>query len=77
VTFVSLRISVYLAILGINLPCRFEILAEVHLQVHYKANIIWVLNYVLEYNAHKNNTFLTHIKSNTRVYQPTYDSYLP
>jgi hypothetical protein len=38
-TFVSLGIIVYPAILGINLPCQSEILAEVHLQVRYKASV--------------------------------------
>jgi hypothetical protein len=36
---VLLRIIVYPAILVVNLPYRFEISAEVHLQVHYKARI--------------------------------------
>jgi hypothetical protein len=38
-TFVSFRIIVYLAILGVNLPGRIENLGEVHLQVHYKPNV--------------------------------------
>jgi hypothetical protein len=37
-TFVSLRIIVYPAILYVNLPGRFEISGEVHLQVCYKPN---------------------------------------
>jgi hypothetical protein len=43
-TFVSLGITVYPVILGVNLPDRFEISEEVHLQVRYKPNIIWVMN---------------------------------
>jgi TATA-binding protein-associated factor Taf7 len=61
--FVSLRIIAYSAILAINLPCRFEISREVHLQVRYKASVTSVLNYVLECNIPKNNAFLTHVKS--------------
>jgi hypothetical protein len=38
-TFVSFEIIVYLAILDINLSCRFEFSAEVHLQVRYKVSI--------------------------------------
>jgi hypothetical protein len=44
VTFVSLRIIVYPAILGVHLPSWIEILGEVHLQAHYKPNVTWVLN---------------------------------
>jgi hypothetical protein len=76
VTFVSLRIIVYPVILNVNLPCWFEILAEVHLQVRYKASVTWVLNYVLEYNAHKNNTFLTYVNSSAHVYPQTWDNSL-
>jgi Flp pilus assembly pilin Flp len=39
VTFVSLRIIVYPAILGVNLSDRFEISGEAHLQVRYKPSI--------------------------------------
>jgi hypothetical protein len=42
VTFVSLRLIVYPAILGAYLPFWFKISGEVHLQVHYKAGVTWV-----------------------------------
>jgi hypothetical protein len=44
VTFVSLKIIVYLIILGVNLSSWFEILGEVNLQVRYKPSVIWGLN---------------------------------
>jgi hypothetical protein len=37
---VSLRITVYLVILDVNLPGRIEILGKVHIQVRYKPNSI-------------------------------------
>jgi hypothetical protein len=40
VTFASLRIMVYPAILGVDLHGRFHISGEVHLQVRYKASVI-------------------------------------
>jgi hypothetical protein len=70
--FVSLIIIVYTAILGINLPCWFKISAEVHMQVRYKASVSWVLKYVLKCNVHKNNTFLTYVKSNAHVYPQSF-----
>jgi predicted cobalt transporter CbtA len=39
VTIVSLRIIVYPAILGVNLPDRFKISGEVHLQVRFKPSV--------------------------------------
>jgi hypothetical protein len=39
-TFVSLRITVYLVILDVNLPGRIEILGKVYIQVRYKPNNI-------------------------------------
>jgi hypothetical protein len=39
VTFISLRIIMYSAILGVYLPFLFEISGEVHLQVHYKVSV--------------------------------------
>jgi hypothetical protein len=38
-TYVSLRIILYTAILDGDLPFRFEIWVEVHLQVRYKASV--------------------------------------
>jgi hypothetical protein len=74
VTFVSLGIIVYPVI---YMADRFKISGEVHLQVCYKANVTWVLNYVLECNAPKNITFLTHVEVSTRVYLQTWDISLP
>jgi hypothetical protein len=42
--FVSLKITIYLAILGVNVRGRFKISGEVHLQVRYKPSVTWVLN---------------------------------
>jgi uncharacterized membrane protein len=39
VTFISFKIIVYPANLCVNLPSRFEILEEVHLQIRYKLSI--------------------------------------
>jgi hypothetical protein len=58
-TFVSLRNIMYPTILCVNLPHGLSFQGEVHLQVHYKGSVILVLNYVLECNGPKNNTFLT------------------
>jgi hypothetical protein len=77
VIFVPLSIIVYPVILNINPLCRFDILVKVHLQVCYKASVIWILNYVLKYNGHKNNTFLTYVKCNVRVYPQIWYHSLP
>jgi hypothetical protein len=37
--FVSLKTIVYPAILDVNLPSRFKISEEVHLQVRYKPSV--------------------------------------
>jgi hypothetical protein len=39
-TFVSLEIIIYSAILGVNLPGRFKISRDVHLQMRYKSTVI-------------------------------------
>jgi hypothetical protein len=70
-TFVSLEIIVYPAILGVNLSYRYDISAEVHMQVHYKTSVTWVLNYILECNIPKNNTFVNYVNSSARVYPQT------
>jgi hypothetical protein len=76
-TFVSLIIIMYSVILGANLPCWYDILAEVHLQGHYKVSVTWVFNYVLECNTPKNNIFLTYINSSVHMFPQTWDNFLP
>jgi hypothetical protein len=76
VIFVLLKIIAYPTIIDVNLPYQFEISGEVYMQMCYKVSVTSVLNYILKCNSPKNNTFLTHVKSNACVYSQILDSSL-